>query len=128
MLRVIHGLRGLRDPAAFRSWLVAIAPRQIRGYQQARQATSAGDFMPDMADPCGLTRAERPLIALPLVPSSSGTATGTARGGRRRMRQARSPGGQAPRAAPSPARGRRGRAPTPGALPPQLSCWGIGAL
>src|SRR5260221_7763995 len=125
MLRVIRGLRGLRDPAAFRSWLVAIAPRQIRDYQQARQATSAGDFMPDMADPCGLTRAERPLIALPLVPSSSGTATGTARGGPGRRRQARSPGGQAPRAGPSRARGGRVRSRPAGSLRPKLA---VGAL
>ena len=30
MLRVVNGLPGLRDPESFRSWLVAIAVRQVR--------------------------------------------------------------------------------------------------
>lgn len=30
MLRVVNGLSGLRDPAAFRSWLVSIAIREVR--------------------------------------------------------------------------------------------------
>jgi hypothetical protein len=36
LLRAVRGLRDLRDPHAFRSWLVAIAIRQIRGFYQAR--------------------------------------------------------------------------------------------
>ncbi|MEV4441711.1 sigma-70 family RNA polymerase sigma factor, partial [Streptomyces sp. NPDC049577] len=32
MLRVINGLGELRDPASFRSWLVAITMNQIRGH------------------------------------------------------------------------------------------------
>ncbi len=30
MLRAVRGLGDLRDPAAFRSWLVAVAIRQVR--------------------------------------------------------------------------------------------------
>jgi RNA polymerase sigma factor (sigma-70 family) len=37
MLRAVDGLPGLRDPASFRSWLVAIAMNQIRGHWQANQ-------------------------------------------------------------------------------------------
>jgi RNA polymerase sigma factor (sigma-70 family) len=37
MLRAFRGLRGLRDPAAFRSWLVAIAVRQVRDAYGARE-------------------------------------------------------------------------------------------
>jgi RNA polymerase sigma factor (sigma-70 family) len=39
LLRVVRGLGELRDPAAFRSWLVAIAVRQIRDREQARKAS-----------------------------------------------------------------------------------------
>lgn len=38
MLRVVRGLDGLRDPASFRSWLVAIAIQQVRDRWRARQA------------------------------------------------------------------------------------------
>ncbi|MEU1799851.1 sigma-70 family RNA polymerase sigma factor [Streptomyces sp. NPDC019937] len=43
MLRAVHGLGSLRDPEAFRSWLVAIAMRQIR--DRARRRTA--DALPD---------------------------------------------------------------------------------
>ena len=36
LLRVVRGLGELRDPAAFRSWLVAIAVRQVRDREVAR--------------------------------------------------------------------------------------------
>ncbi|HEX3750620.1 MAG TPA: sigma-70 family RNA polymerase sigma factor [Streptosporangiaceae bacterium] len=36
LLRVMRGLPDLRDPTAFRSWLVAIAIRQVRGFYAAR--------------------------------------------------------------------------------------------
>ncbi|SCD79440.1 RNA polymerase sigma factor, sigma-70 family, partial [Streptomyces sp. DvalAA-14] len=39
LLRVVRGLGELRDPAAFRSWLVAIAVRQVRDREQARKAS-----------------------------------------------------------------------------------------
>jgi RNA polymerase sigma factor (sigma-70 family) len=51
MLRVVRGLRDLRDPAAFRSWLVAVAIRQVRDHQNARQAVVIHDLWPDVADP-----------------------------------------------------------------------------
>jgi DNA-directed RNA polymerase specialized sigma24 family protein len=55
MLRVVDGLGGLRDPASFRSWLVAIAMRQVRDRVRARQAAPlSGLGLPeamDVADP-----------------------------------------------------------------------------
>ena len=41
MLRAVRGLGDLRDPAAFRSWLVAVAIRQMRDHYRARQAAPA---------------------------------------------------------------------------------------
>ena len=38
MLRAVRGIRDLRDPAAFRSWLVAIAIRQVRDSYRDRLA------------------------------------------------------------------------------------------
>jgi RNA polymerase sigma factor (sigma-70 family) len=37
MLRVVHGIEGLRDPNRFRSWLVSIAIRQINDRWRARR-------------------------------------------------------------------------------------------
>jgi RNA polymerase sigma factor (sigma-70 family) len=53
MLRAVDGLAGLRDPASFRSWLVAIAMNQIRGRWQAHQRETLGgpDAFFDVADP-----------------------------------------------------------------------------
>jgi RNA polymerase sigma factor (sigma-70 family) len=54
MLRAVRGLGELRDPAAFRSWLVAIAVRQVRGSYRDRLAQPpAVEFdapVPDFAD------------------------------------------------------------------------------
>ena len=36
LIRAIRGLPDLREPTAFRSWLVAIAIRQVRGYYATR--------------------------------------------------------------------------------------------
>jgi RNA polymerase sigma factor (sigma-70 family) len=47
LLRAIRGLRDLRDPHAFRSWLVAIAIRQIRAFYQARALSLPGTTAPD---------------------------------------------------------------------------------
>jgi RNA polymerase sigma factor (sigma-70 family) len=44
MLRAVRGVGGLRDPAAFRSWLVAVAVRQLRDYCQARNAAPVADL------------------------------------------------------------------------------------
>lgn len=38
-LRMLRGLPGLRDPGAYRSWLVATAIHRIRDHMQARQRT-----------------------------------------------------------------------------------------
>ena len=54
MLRAIRGVDQLRDPAAFRSWLVAIAIRQVRDSYRDRlaQAPAEADEVPspDFAD------------------------------------------------------------------------------
>ena len=50
MLRAVRSIGGVRDPAAFRSWLVAVAVRQIRGHLSGRALQRAGDA-PDVADP-----------------------------------------------------------------------------
>jgi RNA polymerase sigma factor (sigma-70 family) len=55
LLRVVRGLSGLREPEAFRSWLVAIAVRQVRDREQERRKayvhSSALDTVRDVADP-----------------------------------------------------------------------------
>jgi RNA polymerase sigma factor (sigma-70 family) len=55
MLRVVDGLAGLRDPASFRSWLVAVAMSQVRDRGRASQrmlARSASlDELLGAADP-----------------------------------------------------------------------------
>jgi RNA polymerase sigma factor (sigma-70 family) len=51
MLRAVRGLGDLRDPAAFRSWLVAVAIRQMRDHYRARQAIPAADLADEVADP-----------------------------------------------------------------------------
>jgi RNA polymerase sigma factor (sigma-70 family) len=49
MLRAVRSIADVRDPAAFRSWLVAIAVRQVRDHVSGRPLTLAGD-PPDVAD------------------------------------------------------------------------------
>lgn len=56
MLRVVRGLGELRDPESFRSWLVAIAVRQVRDREEARKASwhhrtalDAAELIPDPA-------------------------------------------------------------------------------
>jgi RNA polymerase sigma factor (sigma-70 family) len=51
MLRAVRGLGDLRNPAAFRSWLVAVAIRQMRDHYRARQAGPAADLTDEVADP-----------------------------------------------------------------------------
>src|ERR1700733_10466833 len=51
MLRALRGIGDLRDPAAFRSWLVAIAMRQGRGSYRDRLAQPpATEFDAAVAD------------------------------------------------------------------------------
>jgi RNA polymerase sigma factor (sigma-70 family) len=52
MLRALHGLSGLRDPASFRSWLVVIAMRQVRDRHRSEQRLPDSERQPDdVADP-----------------------------------------------------------------------------
>ncbi|MCT9006798.1 sigma-70 family RNA polymerase sigma factor [Streptomyces rhizosphaerihabitans] len=52
MLRALDGLEGLRTPASFRSWLVAIAMNQVRAHWRDRQlAPGSVEEAEDLADP-----------------------------------------------------------------------------
>lgn len=52
MLRAVHGLPGLRDPAGFRSWLVVIAMNQIRlRHRDHQRVPVTGPVPEDVADP-----------------------------------------------------------------------------
>src|SRR3984957_10205417 len=48
MLRAVRGLGELRDPSAFRSWLVAVAVRQVRDHVAARRLPIARDPAPEL--------------------------------------------------------------------------------
>jgi RNA polymerase sigma factor (sigma-70 family) len=52
MLRAVHGLTTLRDPASFRSWLVVIAMNLVRDrHRQPRPAAVDDSQLADVADP-----------------------------------------------------------------------------
>ena len=51
MLRVLRNLGDLRDPAAFRSWLVAITVRQVRERFRARRGAPDALLPEDVRDP-----------------------------------------------------------------------------
>jgi RNA polymerase sigma factor (sigma-70 family) len=51
VLRALRGISGLRRPSSFRSWLVAVAVRQIRDHQRARSRLTPLDDLPDVPDP-----------------------------------------------------------------------------
>ncbi|MFC5661589.1 sigma-70 family RNA polymerase sigma factor [Kitasatospora misakiensis] len=53
MIRALDGLEGLRDPGAFRSWLVAITMNQVRSRSTGQQQAAVGglDETWEMADP-----------------------------------------------------------------------------
>ncbi|MBB4745661.1 RNA polymerase sigma factor (sigma-70 family) [Actinoplanes octamycinicus] len=51
MIRVLRNLGELREPEAFRSWLVAITVRQVRDRFRARQAGEHALLDPDLRDP-----------------------------------------------------------------------------
>lgn len=52
MVRALHGLPGLRDPASFRSWLVIIAMRQVRNRNRSEKRFPESRRLPDdVADP-----------------------------------------------------------------------------
>ena len=51
MLRAVRSIGDLRDPAAFRSWLVAVAVRPVRDYVAARPVQVPRDPAAEVADP-----------------------------------------------------------------------------
>ncbi|GAB2865634.1 hypothetical protein GCM10027176_79210 [Actinoallomurus bryophytorum] len=51
VLRTLRGVSALRKPAAFRSWLVAVAIHQIRDYHRSRARLTPLEDVPDVADP-----------------------------------------------------------------------------
>jgi RNA polymerase sigma factor (sigma-70 family) len=51
MLRVVNNLSDLRDPERYRSWLVAIAMRQVRERRRLRQARPLAALPDEAADP-----------------------------------------------------------------------------
>jgi RNA polymerase sigma factor (sigma-70 family) len=51
VLRTLRGISALRKPAAFRSWLVAVAIHQIRDYHRSRARLTPLEDVPDVADP-----------------------------------------------------------------------------
>ena len=53
MLRAVRGLPTLREPDRFRSWLVAIAYRQIQLHLRARRTTRLQRLPADPPDPRG---------------------------------------------------------------------------
>ncbi|WP_344656930.1 sigma-70 family RNA polymerase sigma factor [Catenulispora subtropica] len=67
MLRAVNGMGDLRDPSAFRSWLVAIAMNQIRRRWQVRRTMSFSglDEAREVADP-GADFAELTVLRLQL--------------------------------------------------------------
>src|ERR1700748_3769456 len=68
MFRAVRGVGELRDPAAFRSWLVAIAIRQVRDSYRDRLAqppavefdAAAPDFADQTIEPLRLSRPRPP--------------------------------------------------------------------
>ena len=51
MLHMVRDLRQLRDPSAFRSWLVAIAMRQVRGHWRQRRSVPVATELENEAVP-----------------------------------------------------------------------------
>jgi RNA polymerase sigma factor (sigma-70 family) len=76
MLRVVRGVRDLRDPGAFRSWLVAVAVRQLHDHRQARQAAPLYGLRPEVADP-GADFVDLTLLRLGLSGQRQETAQAT---------------------------------------------------
>ena len=66
MLRCLRALWDLRDPGRFRSWLVAIAVRQVRERNRTRAAVPVGDRAEDLADP-GADFADLTILRLELT-------------------------------------------------------------
>jgi RNA polymerase sigma factor (sigma-70 family) len=65
VLRALRGISALRQPSSFRSWLVAVAIRQIRDYHRSRPRATPLEDVPDVADP-GADFAEVTILRLSL--------------------------------------------------------------
>ncbi|MDN3351326.1 sigma-70 family RNA polymerase sigma factor [Actinomadura sp. DC4] len=65
VLRTLRGVSGLRQASSFRSWLVAVAIRQIRDYHRSRPRSTPLEDVPDVADP-GADFAEVTILRLRL--------------------------------------------------------------
>ncbi|MFB9834839.1 sigma-70 family RNA polymerase sigma factor [Actinoallomurus acaciae] len=65
LLRALRGVSGLRQPDSFRSWLVAVAIRQIRDHHRSRPPVTPLDDVPEVADP-GADFAEATILRLSL--------------------------------------------------------------
>jgi RNA polymerase sigma factor (sigma-70 family) len=76
MLRAVRSIGDLRDPAAFRSWLVAVAVRQVRDYIAARKLQIPRDPSPEVADP-GADFVEMTILRLGLSGQRRETAEAT---------------------------------------------------
>ncbi|MGW3360795.1 sigma-70 family RNA polymerase sigma factor [Streptomyces bungoensis] len=77
MLRALDGLDGLRSPASFRSWLVAIAMNQVRAHCQDRRiAPGAVEEAEELADP-GADFVDLTLVRLQLSGQRRETARAT---------------------------------------------------
>lgn len=81
LFRVVDRLRDLRDPAAFRSWMVAIAVRQVRDRWSARRARPGGldqaaGFPAESADP-GADFVDLTILRLELADQRRETALAT---------------------------------------------------
>ncbi|HEX9543180.1 MAG TPA: sigma-70 family RNA polymerase sigma factor [Streptosporangiaceae bacterium] len=76
MLRVVRGMQDLRDPGAFRSWLVAVAIRQLHDHRQARQAAPLYGLRSEVADP-GADFVDLTLLRLGLSGQRQETAQAT---------------------------------------------------
>ncbi|KUN77044.1 RNA polymerase [Streptomyces bungoensis] len=77
MLRALDGLGGLRSPASFRSWLVAIAMNQVRAHCQDRRfAPGTVEEAEELADP-GADFVDLTLVQLQLSGQRRETARAT---------------------------------------------------
>lgn len=78
MLKVVNGISGLRDPAAFRSWAVSIAMREVRDSRRRGPRVSGGGLeeLQGVADP-GADFVDLTILQLGLTDQRRETAEAT---------------------------------------------------
>lgn len=78
MLKVVNGISGLRDPAAFRSWMVSIAMREVRDSRRRGQRAGDGGLeeLQGVADP-GADFVDLTILQLGLTDQRRETAEAT---------------------------------------------------